>query len=156
MMAAGRPTRVLEPGPLRDGLGALGPLLNAGAPAVAAEKVIQIPGPAGNLRARVFWPGDPQKGPYPVLVYFHGGGYVVMSADTHEKLTKQLCNGIGAVVVSVDYRLSPEARTSEGAASIRARRPVTSAAGVPMRATQSAKPTGAASPPPRRAAWRPR
>lgn len=110
MMAAGRPTRVLEPGPLREGLGALGPLLAAGAPAVAAEKVIQIPGPAGNLRARVFWPGDPKKGPYPVVVYFHGGGYVVMSADTHEKLTKQICNGIGAVVVSVEYRLSPEAR----------------------------------------------
>jgi acetyl esterase len=110
MMAAGRPTRVLQPGPLREGLGALGPLLNAGAPAVPAERVIQIPGPAGNLRARVFWPGDPVKGPYPVLVYFHGGGYVVMSADTHEKLCKQLCVGIGAVVVSVEYRLSPEVR----------------------------------------------
>ncbi len=110
MMAAGRPTRVLQPGPLREGLGALGPLLNAGAPAVAAEREIQIPGPGGNVRARVFWPGDPKKGPYPVVVYFHGGGYVVMSPETHEKLTKQLCVGVAAVVVSVDYRLSPEHR----------------------------------------------
>ena len=93
MMAAGRPTRVLQPGPLREGLGALGPLLNAGAPTVAAEREIQIPGPGGNVRARVFWPGDPKKGPYPVVVYFHGGGYVVMSPETHEKLTKQLCVG---------------------------------------------------------------
>jgi len=42
-----------------------------------------------------------------VIVYFHGGGYVVMSSDTHEKLTKQICVGVGAVVVSVDYRLAP-------------------------------------------------
>jgi acetyl esterase len=45
-----------------------------------------------------------------VIVYFHGGGYVVMSPETHEKLTKQLCVGTGAVVVSVDYRLAPEHR----------------------------------------------
>lgn len=110
MMAAGRPTRVLEPGPMREGLGALGPLLVAGAPPVAAEKEIQIPGPAGALRARVFWPGDPQRGPYPLITYFHGGGYVVMSPETHEKITKQLCVGAGAIVVSVDYRLAPEHR----------------------------------------------
>jgi len=110
MMGAGRETRVLEPGPMREGLGALGPLLVAGAPAVSAEKELQIPGPAGKLRLRVFWPGDPARGPYPVIVYFHGGGYVVMSPETHEKLTKQLCVGTGAVVVSVDYRMAPENR----------------------------------------------
>ena len=53
MMNAGRATRVLEPKAMREGLGALGPMLVAGAPAVAAEKEIQIPGPAGKLRARV-------------------------------------------------------------------------------------------------------
>jgi acetyl esterase len=110
MMAAGKPTRVLEPAPMREGLGALQPLLTANAPAVAAEKTIQIPGPAGSLRARVFYPGDPARGPYPILCYFHGGGYVVMSPETHEKLTKQLCVGAGAIVVSVDYRLAPENR----------------------------------------------
>lgn len=110
MMGANRAQRVLEPEPMRAGLGALLPLLNAGAPAVAAEQEIQIPGPAGNLRARVFWPGDRAAGPFPVIVFFHGGGYVVMSPETHEKLAKQLCVGVGAVVVSVDYRLAPENR----------------------------------------------
>ncbi len=110
MMGAGRATRVLEPKALREGLGALAALLVAGAPAVAAERALEIPGAGGKIRLRVFWPGDPKLGPYPVLVYFHGGGYVAMSPETHEKLTKQLCVGIGAVVVSVDYRLSPEAR----------------------------------------------
>ena len=110
MMGAARATRVLEPKALREGLGALAALLAAGAPAVAAERTLEIPGPGGKIRLRLFWPGDPKRGPYPVLVYFHGGGYVAMSPETHEKLTKQLCVGIGAVVVSVDYRLSPEAR----------------------------------------------
>ena len=110
MMAAGRATRVLEPKALREGLGALAALLAAGAPAVASTKMIEIPGPAGKIPARVYSPGDAKKGPYPVLVYFHGGGYVAMNLDTHDKICKQLCAGIGAVVVSVDYRLAPEAR----------------------------------------------
>jgi acetyl esterase len=110
MFNAGKDARVLEPGPMREGLGALAPLLIAGAPAVHSEKEIQIPGPAGKLRARVFYPGDPARGPYPVIVYIHGGGYVVMSIETHEKLTKQLCVGVGAIVVSIDYRLAPEHR----------------------------------------------
>ena len=110
MMGANRAERVLEPAPMRAGLGALAPLLTGGAPPVAAEKEIQIPGPAGNLRARVFWPEDKAAGPLPMIVFFHGGGYVVMSPETHEKLTKQLCVGVGAIVVSVDYRLAPENR----------------------------------------------
>ena len=108
MMGANRAQRVLEPEPMRAGLGALSPLLNAGAPTVAAEQEILIPGPAGSLRARVFRPGDPAGARFPVIVFFHGGGYVVMSPETHEKLAKQLCVGVGAVVVSVDYRLAPE------------------------------------------------
>jgi hypothetical protein len=60
MMAAGRETRVLEPKALREGLGALAALLAAGAPAVAAERTLEIPGAAGKIRARAFWPGDPK------------------------------------------------------------------------------------------------
>jgi acetyl esterase len=84
--------------------------LTAGAPAVAAEKTIQIPGPGGSIRTRVYSPGDPAKGPYPVICFFHGGGYVVMSPETHEKLCKQLAVGAGALVVCPDYRLAPEHR----------------------------------------------
>ncbi len=110
LMGANRAERVLEPGPMREGLGALAPLLVAGAPAVAAESEIRIPGPAGPLRARVFAPRDRAGAAPPVIVYFHGGGYVVMSPETHEKLTKQLCVGADAIVVSVEYRLAPENR----------------------------------------------
>lgn len=110
MMGANRAQRVLEPGPVREGLGALAPFLAAGAPAVGKEQEIRIPGPAGALRARVFSPAEKPSGSLPVIVFFHGGGYVVMSPETHEKLTKQLCVGVGAIVVSVDYRLAPENR----------------------------------------------
>ena len=106
MMGANRAQRVLEPGPMREGLGALGPLLSAGAPAVGREQEIRIPGPAGALRARVFSPSEKASGSLPVIVFFHGGGYVVMSPETHEKLTKQLCVGVGAIVVSVDFELN--------------------------------------------------
>jgi acetyl esterase len=105
MMRANRAARVLEPGPMREGLAALAPLLNADAPQVR-EREIRIPGPAGPIRARIFEP--PMPGPHPALVFYHGGGYVIMSPETHAKLAKQLCVGTRAVVVSVDYRLAPE------------------------------------------------
>lgn len=48
--------------------------------------------------------------PFPVLVFFHGGGWVCGSLDTHDGLCRTLANRAGAVVVSVDYRLAPESR----------------------------------------------
>ena len=108
MMGANRQSRVLEPGPMREGLAAMGALLSAGAPEVGDEDEIRIPGPAGEIRCLVHWPGPREGGPYPALVYLHGGGYVIMSPETHVKLTKELCMGTGSVVVSVDYRLAPE------------------------------------------------
>ncbi|MEM7413135.1 MAG: alpha/beta hydrolase [Myxococcota bacterium] len=67
-----------------------------------------IPGPAGEIPVRVYLPeGD---GPFPGLVYFHGGGFVVGNLDTHDGVCRQLANGAGCAVVSVDYRLAPEHR----------------------------------------------
>ena len=108
MMLASRAQRVLEAGPLRAGFAPLEQLLNADAPATAVDSEIRIPGPAGSLRARVFAPrsGGPAL---PVLLYIHGGGFVVMSPESHAKLTKQLALGAGVIVVSLEYRLSPEA-----------------------------------------------
>ncbi len=107
MMLAGRAARVLEANALRAGFGAIEALLNADAPAVAVDREIRIPGPAGALRARVFAPRS-GGAPCPVLLYLHGGGFVVMSPESHAKLGKQLALGAGVVVVSLDYRLSPE------------------------------------------------
>jgi acetyl esterase len=65
-----------------------------------------IDGPAGDLPVRIYTPaGD---GPFPVVVYFHGGGFVLGGLDTHDDTCRVLCTATEAIVVSVDYRLAPE------------------------------------------------
>jgi acetyl esterase len=67
-----------------------------------------IPGPAGEIPVRVY---DPDAGTTsPVIAYFHGGGFVLMNLDTHDRVCRRLANATNAVVVSVDYRLAPEHR----------------------------------------------
>jgi acetyl esterase len=71
-----------------------------------------VPGPAGELPIRTFRPEA--DGPVPTVVFFHGGGYVIGDLDTHEDQTRLLCRDVGGVVVSVDYRLAPEAKFPAG------------------------------------------
>ena len=66
-----------------------------------------ITGPAGELPVRVYRPLA--DGPHPTIVFFHGGGYVIGDLDTHDDHARLLCRDVDAVVVSVDYRLAPEA-----------------------------------------------
>ncbi len=66
---------------------------------------ISIPGPETELDARVYKPGE---GTRPVVVYFHGGGFVVGNLDTHDHMCQKLANESGWTVVSVAYRLAPE------------------------------------------------
>jgi acetyl esterase/lipase len=67
-----------------------------------------LPGPGGDLPYRLYRPAAP--GPRPVLVYFHGGGWVLGDLDSDDPLCRDLCARSGAVVVSVNYRHAPEAR----------------------------------------------
>jgi acetyl esterase len=64
-----------------------------------------VPGPAGAIPVKVFNPGG---GTLPLLVYLHGGGWVIGSPSTHAKLCAELALGARCVVVSVDYRMAPE------------------------------------------------
>jgi len=65
-----------------------------------------IPGPGGNIPVRVYRPeGD---GSFPVVVFFHGGGFVIGSITSHDATCRSLCQKSGATFVSVDYRLAPE------------------------------------------------
>jgi acetyl esterase len=64
------------------------------------------PGAEGPLRARVYRPE--LDGPVPTVLFVHGGGYVMGDVDTHDDQARMLCREVGAVVVSVDYRLAPE------------------------------------------------
>src|SRR5438270_1992569 len=68
-----------------------------------------IPGPAGPLGIRIYWPpSDPGDGAAPTVLFFHGGGLVVGDLDTHDGTARQHAVGADAIVVSVDYRLAPE------------------------------------------------
>jgi acetyl esterase len=69
----------------------------------------EIPGPAGAMRARFYWPKGAGAKP-PAVLYFHGGGHVIGSLDTHDGQVRSLCQGAGALVVSLDYRMGPEHR----------------------------------------------
>jgi acetyl esterase len=75
---------------------------------MAAVRDLSIPGPAGDLRLRTYHPHGGR--PLPVLVFFHGGGFVVGSLDEFDAFCTILADGAGCVVVSVDYRLAPEGK----------------------------------------------
>ncbi|WP_406286803.1 alpha/beta hydrolase [Embleya sp. NBC_00896] len=68
-----------------------------------------IPGPGGELRVRIHRPVDVEGAP-PVVVYSHGGGWVLCDLDSHDETVRRLANASGAIVVSVDYRRAPETR----------------------------------------------
>ncbi|MFC4107862.1 alpha/beta hydrolase [Micromonospora zhanjiangensis] len=86
---------------------------SAGEPEKVAEVVDRVAATqAGDLAVRIYRPlGVPAGGPpLPVVVFFHGGGYVLGDLDSHDGLARVLANGAQSVVVSVDYPLAPENR----------------------------------------------
>ena len=85
------------------------------APEMGGVRDSHCEGPHGPIPLRIYRPAGtgPTPSPgstLPALVYFHGGGWTIGDLDTHDVLCRQLCNGSGAVVVSVDYRMGPEHR----------------------------------------------
>jgi acetyl esterase len=77
-------------------------------PRVAAARALAIEGPGGPLPLRVYTPQG--TGPFPVMLYLHGGGWVIGSVASYDALARHLCHETGSVVVTVDYRLAPEHR----------------------------------------------
>jgi acetyl esterase len=76
-------------------------------PEVGDVSDVQIPRPDGEIPARVY---RPKADPLATIVYLHGGGWVVGSLDGFDAMMRMLCQESGCKVVSVDYRLAPEAR----------------------------------------------
>lgn len=82
-------------------------LAERAAPEPVAEVTdLTVTGPDGDIAVRRYHPGGDE--PMPVVVYFHGGGWTIGDLDTHDAQARQLANGAGALVLSVDYRLAPE------------------------------------------------
>lgn len=71
---------------------------------------IAIPAANGEIPARSYSAVASGGEPLPTLVFFHGGGWVIGSVDTHDGLCRMIANGSGCRVISVDYRLSPESK----------------------------------------------
>ena len=71
-----------------------------------------IRGPGGDLKLRIYTPNG--SAPFPLMVFFHGSGFVLCSLDTHDGVCRNLCHAAGCVVVSVDYRLAPEHKFPAG------------------------------------------
>lgn len=84
-------------------------LAQAGAPEpVASVEDRLIRGPAGALPIRIYTPACEEQGPFPILVYFHSGGWVFGSIEAHDPVCRALANHARCLVVSVGYRLAPE------------------------------------------------
>ena len=86
-------------------------------PEVASVRAAAAPGPHGAIPLRIYRPacsmgsaGGAADAVLPVLVFYHGGGWTIGDLDTHDTLCRELCNGSGACVVAVDYRMGPEHR----------------------------------------------
>lgn len=103
--AGGPPLNEMTPAEARAALAAT--VESAGEPEPVRNTVNRsIPGPLGDIPIRVYTPEG--TGPFPTLVYFHGGGWVAGDLEMVDPLCTMLTNRAGTVVVSVDYRLAPE------------------------------------------------
>ena len=79
---------------------------------IAGTREQTIDGPGGKLPIRLYTPHG--AGPFPLLVFFHGSGFVLCSLATHDGMCRNLCAGAACIVASVDYRLAPEHKFPAG------------------------------------------
>ncbi|KIG15877.1 Esterase/lipase [Enhygromyxa salina] len=84
-----------------------GALVDLPPTSLAERRDFTIPGPAGSLPARLYRPHT-EAASLPVLLWFHGGGFVIGGLDTHANACACLASRVGCIVVAVDYRKSPE------------------------------------------------
>jgi acetyl esterase len=101
-----RPIEEMTPAEAREQMEATARARKAESLPVAGVEERMILGPAGEIRVRLY---QPQAAPpMPAIVYYHGGGHVIGSLDTHDFVARNLCAGAGALVASIDYRMGPE------------------------------------------------
>ncbi|HYF18952.1 MAG TPA: alpha/beta hydrolase fold domain-containing protein [Ramlibacter sp.] len=102
----------LESSPVEDSRRAydrIGDFLCEGSQPLAGESEVQVPGPHGPIRCRVYRP-EGANGPVPAVVYFHGGGFALGHVEQWQGLMRDLVRQSGLAAVNVEYRLSPEHR----------------------------------------------
>jgi acetyl esterase len=103
------PLELQTPTEARDGMTRSRPILQPDPPEVAEVRNLTAQGPHGAIQMRLYRPLAPAA-PLGVLIYFHGGGWVIGDLESHDALCRELANQSGHSVVAVDYRLAPEHR----------------------------------------------
>ena len=124
MKAAGRPpVHELQPEEARKMYRASRGALQPELPEVAEVRDHSAPGPAGDIPLRLYRGMGTKPGLLPVLVFYHGGGYVIGDLDTHDYVCRKIANVAQCCVIAVDYRLAPEhkfpAAVEDSAAALR-------------------------------------
>jgi acetyl esterase len=107
--AGGKPLNEQTISEARDGIRAVSQQL--GGPPVEVHRVEDrvVRTPSGDFRARLYWPSAARSEElFPIVLLYHGGGFVVGDLDSHDNLARYLCKHGDALVVSVEYRLAPE------------------------------------------------
>jgi acetyl esterase len=103
-----RPIEAMTPAEAREQMEATAQARKAEPLPVDRVRERSVAGPAGDIRLRLYWPN--RAALLPAIVYYHGGGHVIGSLDTHDLVARNLCAGAEALVASVDYRMGPEHR----------------------------------------------
>ena len=107
-MRAGAPAfHEMSPQDARQAMAALRPQVGEPEP-VASTFDMEIPGPAGGIPVRGYLPTEDPRD-LPTVLYFHGGGWVIGDIESHDAVCRAICNRTPTSVLSVDYRLAPEA-----------------------------------------------
>jgi acetyl esterase len=112
MEQAGRPPlHMLSPIAARAAVGEMRDALQPAPPAVGQVRDLSAMGPLGRIPVRLYRPfrSDPAA-LLPILVYFHGGGWVIGDLESHDGLCRELANWAECAVLAVDYRMGPEHR----------------------------------------------
>jgi acetyl esterase/lipase len=107
MSAASADRKRPTPGERRQALAKLMQFVRADVAGVTAFDGV-LPGPAGDIGYRLYTPGAETRGAAPGFVFFHGGGMVAGSVETHDRIAAALAQATDCRLISVDYRLAPE------------------------------------------------
>ncbi len=110
--ARGRPLNEHTVGRARAAFEEFPPLVDVRFVDLARVEDRFIAGPHGEIPIRIYTPSHAESAP--VLVWFHGGGFVVGSLESHDQVLRHIAKESGAIVVAVDYRLGPEHRFPAG------------------------------------------
>jgi acetyl esterase len=106
------PTHTLSPADARSFYRDRRAVTQPAPPEIAETRDLEASGPLGPIPLRLYhpMPAAQRSSAPPVLVYYHGGGWVIGDLDTHDTLCRQLANASGCAMVAVDYRMGPEHR----------------------------------------------